>query len=302
VPPESKVSEPSAQSQVCEMREETAPGSPDVAIAKPVPAPTVQQQIGNQAMQRNRASVATANAKRPPDQQDSVALSPLDQALADAKAASDLLELVESTLFPAYRHAVDALDPIAALELGRNVVGSMKVAERGSRNVASTLSGNDYHHFLVSDPRYADESEPSIAAKFAALESYNLYLTSKISLLQLTLAGKIGPQMFRDKPVLGDFTVPQLGQDPDAYLADEAGTAVELIFFGERGSSGLERPIGDLPSAHDGAGRADHRTSGTMEVASGQLRLSRQRAHRGVYLAGHFERSRQNRENPQRNE
>jgi hypothetical protein len=211
------------------MREETAPGSPDVAIAKPVPAPTVQQQVGNQAMQRNRASVATANAKRPPDQQDSVALSPLDQALADAKAASDLLELVESTLFPAYRHAVDALDPIAALELGRNVVGSMKVAERGSRNVASTLSGNDYHHFLVSDPRYADESEPSIAAKFAALESYNLYLTSKISLLQLTLAGKIGPQMFRDKPVLGDFTVPQLGQDPDAYLADEAGTAVELI-------------------------------------------------------------------------
>ena len=43
------------------------------------------------------------------------------------------------------------------------------------------------------------------------------------------LAQKIGPQMFRDAPVLGAYLVPSLGPDVIGYLANEAGGAVELV-------------------------------------------------------------------------
>jgi len=202
----------------------------DPAHAKPDPSPTVPQQAGNQAVQRNRNQAPPApDKKNPPDAQDFTP-SPLDEALTAGKSAVELLELVQSTLLPAYRRAVDAMDPIAALELARHMVGSIKLAEGGERVVQRSVpADNDYHRFLGSTPNHPDESEDAIASKFALLEIYQAQLLATLPFLQLKLAVDISPQMFHDRPVLGQYTLPQLGADPDAYLVNEAGTTVELL-------------------------------------------------------------------------
>jgi hypothetical protein len=146
-----------------------------------------------------------------------------------AQQALDLTEFVRSTLFPAYRRAVDALDPIVATELARNVVGSIDLVEKLKSEVITATSDDDYHRFLVSVPGEPDESEAVIAHKFGRLETLKLELLVKVPVFELELAVKIGPQNFRDRPVLDDYALPPISKNLTAYLASEAGAVVELL-------------------------------------------------------------------------
>jgi hypothetical protein len=47
--------------------------------------------------------------------------------------------LVRRTLLPAYRPALDALDPVAALELATHIVGAVRAAQRGDADAANAL-------------------------------------------------------------------------------------------------------------------------------------------------------------------
>jgi hypothetical protein len=158
----------------------------------------------------------------------------LDRALAVGTRASEMLGLVRSTLFPAYRRAIDALDPIDALELARQVVGAIQVAEEGKRDVVIATPDDDYHRFLVSTPGQAAQSEAAIASKFARLGLIKAELLSGLPVTVADLAMKIGPQMFRDQPVLGSYAMPVVGKDAWGYLAGEAGAAVELLAVVQR--------------------------------------------------------------------
>jgi hypothetical protein len=151
----------------------------------------------------------------------------LDQAVATGARAVAMLELVRSTLVPAYRRAVDALDPLAALELARHVVGSMQVAREGRRDVG--IASADRDRFGVCTPGEADPSEAVIAGKLGQLDARTAELQTALPALEDELAVKLGPQMFREQAVLGSYVQPKLGTDPGADLAREAGATVELI-------------------------------------------------------------------------
>ncbi|MCG8423152.1 MAG: hypothetical protein MJE77_35055, partial [Proteobacteria bacterium] len=129
------------------------------------------------------------------------AISHQSTAASATRQASELARVVESTLVPAYRRAVDALDPMAAMELARHVVGSVQLLQR-----------------LHGDARTAPEKghEPNSGAP-------------SIPALQRSLAIRIGPQLFKDEPVLDSVVEPDMGPDPIVYLANEAGTVVELL-------------------------------------------------------------------------
>jgi len=74
----------------------------------------------------------------------------LDRGLFEGRQSLQLIALVRSALAPAYRRAVDALDPAAALELARHVVGTIRVAEAGKQEVHACLPVDDPHHYMVS--------------------------------------------------------------------------------------------------------------------------------------------------------
>lgn len=176
-----------------------------------------------------RSPVKGAKAPRPAPDPDSTKATELDHGVAAGKRGVAMVGLVRSTLFPAYRRAVDALDTMAALEWARHVVGSIQVAEQDKSEVQRTIPDNDYHRFLVSTPGHPEESETVIQGKFLELVAAKADLLVSLPALEGELAVKIGPQMFRDQPVLGSYTVPPLGKDPTALLARESGAAVELL-------------------------------------------------------------------------
>lgn len=153
----------------------------------------------------------------------------LDRGLLEGRQALQLIGLVRSMLFPAYRRAVDALDPGPALELARHVVGSVQVAEAGKQEVHTCLPVDDPHRYQMSLPGQADLSEAEIAQRYNELVATRTQLDTDLTQLENELAVQIGPQMFRGQPVLGSYTQPTLGTQPTAYLSNEAAIAVELI-------------------------------------------------------------------------
>lgn len=153
----------------------------------------------------------------------------LDSGLQRSQEATQLLTLIRATLFPAYRRAIDALDPLPALELARHVAGSLQVIEHDKQEILATLPSDDVHHYMVSIEGQPEQTEDQIKTKFEKLQAEKTALLTSVDALDAQLAVEIGPQMFRGKPVLGGYTKPTLGKDPVGYLTMEAGAAVELI-------------------------------------------------------------------------
>lgn len=135
-------------------------------------------------------------------------LNPTTDPAHSAQTAIELVATVESTLFPAYRRAVDALDAVAAMELAAHVVEAVRRIEHGQKLVSTALS-------MTPD-----------AAELRGLDGT---LRGQFKLLQLELLTKIGPQYFRGAPVAGELEVPHAGKSVPDYLAFEAGTMVELL-------------------------------------------------------------------------
>jgi hypothetical protein len=151
----------------------------------------------------------------------------LDEGLTNVRDALALLDLVEGQLFPAYRAAVDALDPGATIELARHVVGSLQVVENTQNDVAAWLE-SDAAAYMVSMPGQPAQTEEEIIATFTALQTMKTALVSRLAASRPSLAVQIGPQLFRGEPVLGGFT-PVPTKDVSGYLVHEAGTTFELI-------------------------------------------------------------------------
>jgi len=177
-------------------------------LACPAPAPIAQP----------TASVPTSVRRRT-----------LDSGLQRSHEATQLLGLVRGTLFPAYRRAIDALDPLPALELARHIAGSLQVIEHDKQEILLTLPSDDVHHYMVSIEGQPDQTEDQIKTKFEKLQIEKTALLTAVDALEGQLAIEIGPQMFRGKPVLGSYTKPSVGKDPVGYVTMEAGAAVELI-------------------------------------------------------------------------
>jgi hypothetical protein len=151
-----------------------------------------------------------------------------------------MLHLVQM-VFPAYRRALDALAPGAALELARNIVGALEVARAARREVFAVASGGGPHRFMVSVPGAPEDSEPAIQAKWAELQGMRGRLAS-LPVVEAELMQQIGPQRFRGKPVLGGYVAPSTGDDVIGYLVSEASSAVELV--------SIVVQIRDLSGAH----------------------------------------------------
>ncbi|MCG8419030.1 MAG: hypothetical protein MJE77_13920, partial [Proteobacteria bacterium] len=138
--------------------------------------------------------------------------------LSDSKVASsqqenqqaiELATLVRSTLLPAYRGAVDALDPMAAMELAWHIIGGLQLMARIRRD--------------------GQLPPGQTAGKDAAAQSAGMLERDLVGELVVQLGRQMGPQLFQGEPVLGSVVEPDMGPDPIAYLADEAGTVVELL-------------------------------------------------------------------------
>jgi hypothetical protein len=65
---------------------------------------------------------------------------PLEAALRSARSAVSLAGLVRSAFVPGFRSAVDAIDPLAAMELAHNIAGSLQVIDDANEATARVLA------------------------------------------------------------------------------------------------------------------------------------------------------------------
>jgi hypothetical protein len=128
-------------------------------------------------------------------------------SLARVRRVHELVQPLLSALLPAYRNAVDALDPIAAFELGQHCVDSYRVAEVACE-----------HFDWTTVPEPARPEATNALAKLKHL----------LAALQLQLGAKLGPQMFRGAPVLGAIT-PRVPGVASSFLANEVNVTCSLL-------------------------------------------------------------------------
>lgn len=184
----------------------------------------LHQSLGNQfvhqVMQRVEAGQKPASAS-------------LAAEVANDHASLDSNRQIRATLLPAFARAVGALDPAAAAQLAIHIIATFKRSlaahsaaagklEHGRENALTSTAGSS-----ISDT----EGEGRLADLRVTDGVLNLDLIS----LAHELAVKLGPQTFKNNPVMGGgTTTPKLDADIVAHLTSEARTTVELINVAQR--------------------------------------------------------------------
>lgn len=167
-------------------------------------------------------------------------LPTLDETVRAARHAVMLGGVVRSAFAPGFRNAVDAVDPMAAMELARNVAGSLQVIDDARTKAASAMRN-------PSQWRQCRPGEPSpdvgaIEGHIAELMTLSAELNADTTLAS-DIAAQVGPQVFQGQAVMGAGP-PKLGKNATGYIISQASVVVELLFVVQqaRAISGGRKP------------------------------------------------------------
>ena len=182
------------------------------------PAPVVQRTPKTEQPKKKDSAKAAKNSG-PRDLEDAV------------KVGHQSLELLATakTLLPAYRRAVNALDPMAAMELARVLIGTLNQAEEGKREIGETLGNDPPQHWMVSRPGEPETTETVVVDKWNQASGLCLQLSGSLMMFEMELATQLGPQQLDGSAVMGKVELPKLAEDALPYLISEAGVVVELL-------------------------------------------------------------------------
>ncbi len=160
-------------------------------------------------------------------------LTSVERGEALLSRAQALCKEVPSALLPAYRNAVDALDMMAAIELSHAIVTAVDEVLTAHLEIDRAFPANAPERWHKSTDDSPDgETEADIRGKWMNLRKQKAALEPETLAMKQAVAMKIGPRIFRGRPVMGGVEAPPaalLHRIPASYFASEAGTVVELI-------------------------------------------------------------------------
>jgi hypothetical protein len=157
------------------------------------------------------------------------ALSP-ERALLSAQNAVNMTKVIRETLKPAYRNAVDAINPVAALELGTHIFSAYSAIETARTDIAHAFPPDNEGAAMVSTPDSAvDDTVEAAHARWLELQGLQGMLIGDESVLGWELIREVGPGMFRGVPVAEGAVAPPPKKNAAARIANEAGTVVEIL-------------------------------------------------------------------------
>ena len=153
----------------------------------------------------------------------------LETETTEVERATQLDALVRTALLPAYRRAVDALDPGAAVELATHILSAVGASQRGEADAAAALKRGASAALVSTPDAPIDDTPDAASGRLAGLTTAHDALGKDLAALVSDLAVELGPQKFRDQLVMGARVTPALGRDPAAYLAGEATATITLL-------------------------------------------------------------------------
>jgi hypothetical protein len=165
---------------------------------------------------------AKAPAQRP-------ALTP-ERALLSAQQAVNMTRVIRETLKPAYRNAVDALNPVAALELGTHIFSAYSAIETARTEIAHAFPpGNEGAAMVSTVDTPVDDTVEAAHARWLELQGLQGMLIGDEGVLGYELIREVGPGMFRGTPVAEGAVAPPPKKNAAARIANEAGVVVEIL-------------------------------------------------------------------------
>jgi hypothetical protein len=143
------------------------------------------------------------------------------------------IDTTSATLVPAFRRAVDALDPPAALQLAQAAIQGLDAAGTGLERAEARGREADPYARTVSTPGQTAEAIPVEAwevDEYDALKAEIEQLADEVRRLGHQMVIDMSPQVFRERAVLGSYQLPP-GSDAEPLhtVIRESSTTVDLL-------------------------------------------------------------------------
>jgi len=157
------------------------------------------------------------------------ALTP-ERGLVESRRALEFSQFIRGTLLPAYRLAVDAIDPMASAELATHIVSAYRAVERARTELAETYPPNDPARALVSTADSPiDDTESAAMSRWLELQLNESLLIADEPMLGTEIVSQVSAQKFRGADVIPGAVAPLPKKNGVARIANEAGSVVELL-------------------------------------------------------------------------
>lgn len=187
----------------------------------------------------------------------------LSQTQILIQQTSAFIETTESTLVPAFRSAIDALDPAGALQLAQAAVKGLDAAIRGLENAKQRGQDANPYARTVCEPGQEATDMPVEAwevEEHDALLKKLSALATNVGVLERRMLIDMSPQVFRDQAVLGSYQMPPgaKGQALETVIR-ESSTTIDLVItvVHVRELLGLVPPFADPAKKKEAASKVE---------------------------------------------
>ena len=157
----------------------------------------------------------------------------MSEAAGAIRVAREVIETCTTILVPAFRKAVDAIDPPGALQLAQAAVAALDAATTGFDRASERAAAGDPHERAQSVPGAPLDMTPISAWEIdeaASLRADIDGLGRQLHGLQRYMLMSMSPQIFRGQPIVGPCRVPP-GAETNALgsVIRESSTTVDLL-------------------------------------------------------------------------
>ncbi|HUS68740.1 MAG TPA: DUF4157 domain-containing protein [Kofleriaceae bacterium] len=162
----------------------------------------------------------------------------LSEAAGELRTAREVITTCTTILVPAFRRAVDAIDPAGAIQLAQAAVNALAAASGGFARATERAAAGDPHARTQCEPGAPPDMTPISAAEIdeaASLRAEVDGLGRQLHGLERHMLISMSPQVFRDRAVLGSCRIPP-GAETNALEAviRESSTTVDLLVTFQR--------------------------------------------------------------------
>lgn len=162
----------------------------------------------------------------------------LSEAAGELRTAREVITTCTTILVPAFRRAVDAIDPAGAIQLAQAAVNALAAATGGFARATERAAAGDPYARARCEPGAPPDMTPISAGEIdeaASLRADVDGLGRQLHGLERHMLISMSPQVFRDRAVLGSCRIPP-GAETNALEAvvRESSTTVDLLITFQR--------------------------------------------------------------------